>query len=235
MTAVLATTTSADVLEFSIKGVKAGPYNNPQEFFPYSYLPFCRYQPVGNYSSSVSFVNSTDLSSIVSLRVDTNKDDGAPIRLECNSTLSSEDVSKFNKAITHKWFYQWSVGDLPIWSPIGAMTPDTGNIDEYFDASGERYPFFLVPHLYTEITITLYVDEKNRLVHADLFLTDNDNDKYKHGDLNLSDDKKEKVEAGKSITFRLDFQIQRGSTTSIRGEYPQKAPPRVRASFSTIP
>ena len=201
MTAVLATITSADMLEFSIKGVKTGPFNNPQEFFPYSYLPFCRYQPVGNYSSSVSFVNSTDLSSIVSLRVDTNEDDGAPIRLECNSTLSSEDVSKFKKAITHRWFYQWSVGDLPAWGLIGAMTPpiekDTPNDsknEEYFDASGERYPFFLVPYLSTERTIMLDVDKKNRLLHVDLFSSDNN---------------KEKVEAGKSITFRLDFQIQR--------------------------
>eukprot|EP00003_Mantamonas_plastica_P024641 TRINITY_DN462_c1_g1_i10.p1 TRINITY_DN462_c1_g1~~TRINITY_DN462_c1_g1_i10.p1 ORF type:complete len:259 (-),score=64.70 TRINITY_DN462_c1_g1_i10:76-810(-) len=100
---------------------KVGPYYNPQETYTYYSLPFCK--PSGDpvHRSSGWLGEALEGNELV--------DSAIPIKFQadveptpiCAMTLTEEIAREFRYAVTHHYWYQMYLDDLPIWGMVGEV------------------------------------------------------------------------------------------------------------------
>lgn len=107
---------------------KVGPYNNPQETYPYFSLPFCK--PPGHDSIH----KSDGLGSILSGNELVDSGIHIPFSIDvepttyCEETLTEKQASELYNAVLNSYWYQMHIDELPVWGMVGERSGDK-NLD----------------------------------------------------------------------------------------------------------
>ncbi|GJJ72798.1 transmembrane 9 superfamily member 3 [Entomortierella parvispora] len=115
-----------------------GPLSNRQETYEYFQLPYCkgkgkvehRHETLGEALLGMELINS-----------------GIPIKFPQNQvvlpicpefTLTSQEIKTFSYAISHDYWFQYFIDDLPVWGMVGVKDDTTGRVSLF---THQRFEF----------------------------------------------------------------------------------------------
>lgn len=132
-----------------------GPYNNPQETYPYYDLPFCKPEHGVETKLKVSgigeILEGNELrNSGLRMHFPTNVDHSAV----CEMTLTEQMVTEFTAMVDQQYWYELFLDDLPMWGMVGEVLRDEehGRMEK---------------HIFTHRSLSLAYNG-NRIVEANL-------------------------------------------------------------------
>ncbi|KAF9428511.1 hypothetical protein BGZ94_002140 [Podila epigama] len=120
-----------DAEEVIVWANSVGPLHNRQETYEYFQLPYCkgegkvahRHETLGEALMGMELVNS-----------------GIPIRFRRSESmtpicpellLSAPQLKTFHYAISHEYWFQYFIDDLPVWGKVGTKDKETGAVSLY--------------------------------------------------------------------------------------------------------
>ncbi|KAI1715447.1 endomembrane protein 70 domain-containing protein [Ditylenchus destructor] len=101
-----------------------GPYSNRQETYTYFSLPFCR-----GYKTTIEHYHETLGEALLGVELEYS---GLDIRFKvnqekteyCKQTLTTTDATSLAFAVSHNYWYQMYIDDLPLWALVGEVEGD---------------------------------------------------------------------------------------------------------------
>lgn len=103
---------------------KVGPYNNPQETYPYYSLPFCKVAASGEERKWAGLGEALQANELTNSRLDIQFRKDMPSKTVCKQALKAADVSSYKTAIYNHYWFQAFIDDLPIWALVGQFDLD---------------------------------------------------------------------------------------------------------------
>jgi transmembrane 9 superfamily protein 3 len=131
---------------------KVGPYHNPQETYLYHSLPYCR--PYVHERKSRSLGDALEGNTLINTGIKISFLNDTDFTHMCTVKLNSETASSFQFAISHHYWYQMYIDELPVWAMVG----------EEQDAGTADHPTHLV---YTHMKFSIGY-KGNRIVEVNL-------------------------------------------------------------------
>jgi len=107
---------------------KVGPYHNPQETYLYHSLPYCR--PYVHERKSRSLGDALEGNTLINTGIKISFLNDTEFTHMCTVKLNSETAASFQFAITHHYWYQMYIDELPVWAMVGEEQPTTGKTDQ---------------------------------------------------------------------------------------------------------
>merc|ERR1711871_1754585 len=96
---------------------KVGPYHNPQETYLYHSLPYCR--PYVHERKSRSLGDALEGNTLINTGIKINFRNNTELTHMCTVKLNSETAASFQFAISHHYWYQMYIDELPVWAMVG--------------------------------------------------------------------------------------------------------------------
>jgi len=96
---------------------KVGPYHNPQETYLYHSLPYCR--PYVHERKSRSLGDALEGNTLINTGIKISFLNDTEFTHMCTVKLNSETASSFQFAISHHYWYQMYIDELPVWAMVG--------------------------------------------------------------------------------------------------------------------
>jgi len=117
---------------------KVGPFQNPQETYPFYSLPFCQPEKIIE-STHEGLGEALQGYELIKSNIEIRFRVSEPSKKICTVKLSEADSYKFTRAITNHYWYQLFFDDLPIWGMVGESYRDK-------DQGGETVKPFIYSH-----------------------------------------------------------------------------------------
>lgn len=129
---------------------KVGPFNNPQEYYMFFSLPYCRPdKAVGTMESLGESISGYELRQTkTDLRFGVDNNNG----FLCEKVLTFEEASLFAFAVQHQYWYQFFIDNLPVWGMVGEVVE-----------VGDARQLYLYTHVHFDIS-----KNNDRVVGVDL-------------------------------------------------------------------
>lgn len=96
---------------------KVSPLSNPQETYPYSYLPFC--QPAEAKEKKPSLGEALQGIRLISTGIDLPFRKDIKDQAICTRLMLVEDIARMARAIEREFWFELFLDDIPIWGLVG--------------------------------------------------------------------------------------------------------------------
>jgi transmembrane 9 superfamily protein 3 len=105
---------------------KVGPFANPQETYPYYFLPYCKPEKeiethMEGLGEALQGYELRQSAIKFQFKRDTEKTE------ICTKKLNNDEVYKFRYAVSHQYWYQLFVDELPVWGMVGEIISSDSN------------------------------------------------------------------------------------------------------------
>merc|ERR1711871_1392841 len=107
---------------------KVGPYHNPQETYLYHSLPYCR--PYVHERKSRSLGDALEGNTLINTGIKITFLNDTEFTHMCTVKLNAETASSFQFAISHHYWYQMYIDELPVWAMVGEEQAVDGHPDQ---------------------------------------------------------------------------------------------------------
>jgi len=132
-----------------------GPYNNPQETYPYYDLPFCKPAHGIETKKKVSGIGEVlEGNELRNSGLKLHFPDDEDRELVCELTLDGETATTFESMVDQQYWYELFLDDLPMWGMVGEVLRD----EEHSR---------MEKHIFTHRSLSLAYNG-NRIVEANL-------------------------------------------------------------------